>query len=237
MEQKKTLIWYIVLAVAIVAIIASAGVILWCDEEKPAEEPEVYTVTFQDFDGTVLKTETVTSGESATAPEDPSREGYTFVGWDKNFLAITQDTVIKAEYLHVTDTVFTVETVTAEADVSRVEVKIFVTNNPGILGMALSVGYDDEQLRLVDAGTGSVLSRLSFQKPSVYADGCRFVWYGSETGEIKDGDILILTFEIPADAEAGDYPISLSWDSRDIYDGNCDMLMPETVDGEIKVLK
>jgi len=232
MKQKKYLIWF--MAVALAAVFAAIAVILWPD---PIAEPTVYKVVFQDHDGTVLKTEEGRGGEAATAPNDPNREGYIFVGWDKGFSAITEDTVISAEYLRLTDTVFTVETVTAEADVSRVEVKIFVTNNPGILGMALSVGYDDEQLRLVDAGTGSVLSRLSFQKPSVYADGCRFVWYGSETGEVKDGDILLLTFEIPAAVEAGEYPISLSWDSRDIYDGNCDMLKPETVDGKIKVLK
>lgn len=43
------------------------------------------TVTFKDYDGTILKEELVEHGKSATAPEVPSREGYTFDKWDFNF--------------------------------------------------------------------------------------------------------------------------------------------------------
>lgn len=235
MERKKTLIWYLAIAVALVAILVSAGVIVLRDQEKPIEESAVYTVTFQDFDGTVLKTETVTSGEAATAPENPQREGYTFVSWDKDFSDITEDAVIKAEYLRSTDAVFAVETVTVQPGTSKVDVRVTVTNNPGILGMMLSVNYDEKQLKLVEGQTGSVLSRLSFQKPSNYADGCGFLWYGSETGEVTDGEILRLTFEILETAGTGLCPISLSWDARDIYDGNCDMIDPEVTSGGIEI--
>ncbi len=57
-----------------------------------------YEVTFKDFDGTVLKTETVKKGESATAPENPVRKGYTFTGWDVEFENITDDLVVTAVY-------------------------------------------------------------------------------------------------------------------------------------------
>ncbi len=57
-----------------------------------------YSVTFKDFDGAVLKTETVQYGSSATPPNDPEREGYTFIGWDKSYSSITSDTVIIAQY-------------------------------------------------------------------------------------------------------------------------------------------
>lgn len=57
-----------------------------------------YTVTFQDWDGTVLKTETVRSGEDATPPADPVRAGYVFTGWDKPCTNITANTVITAQY-------------------------------------------------------------------------------------------------------------------------------------------
>ena len=39
-----------------------------------------YTVTFYGWDGSVLKTETVKSGQAATAPAAPSRMGYYFAG-------------------------------------------------------------------------------------------------------------------------------------------------------------
>lgn len=59
---------------------------------------ETYTVTFQDWDGSVLKTESVLEGSSAKPPANPSRGGYIFTGWDKPYQSITADTVITAQY-------------------------------------------------------------------------------------------------------------------------------------------
>jgi hypothetical protein len=57
-----------------------------------------YTVTFVDWDGTVLKTQTVAYGGAATAPTDPTREGYTFIGWDVAFNYITGNLTVTAQY-------------------------------------------------------------------------------------------------------------------------------------------
>ena len=57
-----------------------------------------YTVTFKDWDGTVLKTQTVNHGSSATAPSNPVREEYDFIGWDKSFTNITSNLDITAQY-------------------------------------------------------------------------------------------------------------------------------------------
>ena len=62
------------------------------------DAPASYTVTFQDWDGTVLKTQTVTAGQAATAPTDPTRTGYTFTGWDVDFSNVTSDLVVTAQY-------------------------------------------------------------------------------------------------------------------------------------------
>lgn len=64
-----------------------------------------YTVTFVDYDGTVLKTETVAGGNSATAPSNPSRTGYQFTGWDKSFTNINSDLTVTAQYSILTFTV------------------------------------------------------------------------------------------------------------------------------------
>ena len=61
-------------------------------------EPTYYTVTFKDWDGTVLSTQQVLEGTAATAPADPVRDGYTFTGWDVEFNNITADTVVTATY-------------------------------------------------------------------------------------------------------------------------------------------
>ena len=58
----------------------------------------LYTVTFVDYDGAILGTDKVHYGTAATAPEDPTREGYNFVGWDNDFSNVTDDLIITATY-------------------------------------------------------------------------------------------------------------------------------------------
>ncbi len=85
----------------------------------------VYTVTFVNYDGTVLKTETVSYGLGATAPEDPTRDGdaqysYTFAGWDKSFDAVTADITVTATYVTSTNT-YTVTFVNYDGSVLKTQ--------------------------------------------------------------------------------------------------------------------
>lgn len=57
-----------------------------------------YLVRFTDYDGTPLKTEQVDHGQAATAPDAPTRVGYSFIGWDTNFSAVTGNLTVTAEY-------------------------------------------------------------------------------------------------------------------------------------------
>ena len=57
-----------------------------------------YTVTFLDWDGTVLGTETVKETYDAAPPEPPEREGYTFIGWDGSYTGISGDITLTAQY-------------------------------------------------------------------------------------------------------------------------------------------
>ena len=60
---------------------------------------EKYTVVFEDFDGTVIDTQTVECYSSAVVPQAPSREGYVFIGWNNSADYITEDTTLTAQYL------------------------------------------------------------------------------------------------------------------------------------------
>ena len=69
---------------------------LWIDVDYT--EPTYYTVTFKDWNGQILKTQTVTKGASVTAPPNPTRDGYTFIGWDKGFTNVTSNLEVIAQY-------------------------------------------------------------------------------------------------------------------------------------------
>ncbi|MCR4429640.1 MAG: InlB B-repeat-containing protein [Tepidanaerobacteraceae bacterium] len=57
-----------------------------------------YTVRFLDDKGNVLKEEDIVSGKGATAPVPPEKEGYVFIGWDKEFGKVSSDLTATAQY-------------------------------------------------------------------------------------------------------------------------------------------
>ena len=62
-----------------------------------------YTVTFVDYDGTVIDEQTVDWNTAAKAPADPERDGYTFGGWDTSFDQVTADITVTATYNEVVE--------------------------------------------------------------------------------------------------------------------------------------
>lgn len=65
---------------------------------------KTYTVTFKNWDNTTLKTETVDYGNSAIAPTELTRSGYTFTGWDTDFSNVTSNLTITAQYTVISGT-------------------------------------------------------------------------------------------------------------------------------------
>ena len=59
---------------------------------------ELFTVRFEDYDGTLLKSQVVRRGDGASAPDDPSRTGHIFDGWSISFSNVTSNLTVTAEY-------------------------------------------------------------------------------------------------------------------------------------------
>ena len=58
-----------------------------------------FTVTFLDWDATLLHSEQVEEGHDAVGPAtNPVREGYTFIGWSKPITNIIADLTVIAQY-------------------------------------------------------------------------------------------------------------------------------------------
>jgi|GEM_PF-2762890 len=64
------------------------------------------TVTFVDWNGNLLKQQTVPYGGSATPPDDPTRDGHEFAGWIGRYENVTRNEYVYAKYRRVGDGVF-----------------------------------------------------------------------------------------------------------------------------------
>ena len=62
------------------------------------EYTALYAVAFEDYDGTELAFQLVKAGEAAQAPADPVRDGYAFIGWDRDFSCVNEDMIVTAQY-------------------------------------------------------------------------------------------------------------------------------------------
>lgn len=57
-----------------------------------------YTITFEDYDGTVIQSGLVEYGAAVVAPADPSRLGYSFDGWSPAITSVSGDATYTATY-------------------------------------------------------------------------------------------------------------------------------------------
>ena len=129
--------------------------------------PEEYgnRVRFIDYDGTVLKTQYVADGESATPPANPSHSGLVFQGWNTSLDDVLSDRDVGA--------VYTTASGAAEFDVRMlVRTGYTVTFYPYLESGTLTVDWGDGT---TDTVTGTGKKTVSY----TYAD------YGDYTIKMK----------------------------------------------------
>lgn len=217
----------------IVKQISSLGSDSESTETSPTES-KTCTVIFKDYDGKIIAEEYVDYGESAIAPDLPSRDGYIFLNWDKKFDNVTSDIVVIAQYAKITKPTVYIQSVQASpGDTIQIPVKIY--NNPGINGMQLNISYDTK-LTLVSAENGTALSSLYFTPPGLYANPSKFLWDGISGNDTGNGIVLNLSFDVPENAKSGEkYIINAESPVGSVYDSDFNDVSYDIVSGSIKI--
>lgn len=195
-----------------------------------------YCVEFRDFDGSLLKEEKVKRGGAAHPPESPRRKGFKFDKWDKSYEKITENTVITAQYISQDSPVLISAKVEVKPGEKGVKIPVKIEKNPGILGMEITVSYDEKAMKLVEASNGRVFKGvLSFTKGKLLQSGCKFVWDGQEIQkeQVKDGEILVLYFDIPETAPKGTYLIDITYEDGNIVDNTLSPVAVNAKGGEV----
>ena len=127
---------------------------------SPRESAQ-YTVSFVDYDGTILKTENVASGEGATAPTSPTKRGYVFSAWDVGYANISNHTTVTATY-NITNSYVNIKTNNAYGTA--------VVTSGATSGLYVDTIYDASVTLTATNGTGDFLFWL---------DGDRIVSFNS----------------------------------------------------------
>lgn len=200
---------------------------------------KTFTVKFVDFDGTELKTETVEEGKSATAPATPTRDGYTFTGWDKAFDNITADITVTAQYqkteINYTEPTIVVESESAKAG-DTVEVTVSLKNNPGLASLQFDVAYDSA-LELQSIAFNPAFGAY-VTAPEPYANPQGITFISPLVSVDADGEFATLTFKVAEGvAEASDLGITLNLNQGNIYDENFNEVTFDVVNGSVTVTK
>lgn len=196
-----------------------------------------YTVTFKDYNGAVLKTEKVESGKGATAPANPTREHYSFAGWDKSFSNVTSDLVVTATYT-TTKLIISAESVTVNKGTGEVTMNIRVVNNPGIMGAVLKVSVNDEVLAVSGANkTGYPGLTLTAPGSAATSSPYNFMLDSMELSadDKKDGTLFTITFKIKDTSVTGKYDVKLSCNQGGVFDENYNDLNVTFVNGSITI--
>ena len=223
----------IITSIISVIILSIIGIVIVKELNNQQNNPLMYTVTFIDYDGTILKEEKVELNSSASAPNISTREGYNFIGWDKKFNNVTEDITVVALYKKNNKPKFVVNSVEANSG-SIVEVTISVINNPDISSIALNVTFD-VKLSLTNVIYNKEIGGYSMP-PANMNSPIKVTWISPLSNVSGDFTFVTLEFRVNNDA-IGELPITITYNPDDVYDMTEENIDFEIINGKIQVTK
>lgn len=208
MRRHKPIILGVVLAVLLAVIGLEASVLFAHQDEAPQDGVSNGSKASTELASDTSETPNKESGAILLAPEGTELpEDY-----DEDLLE-----ELRARFVNPTMVIGDVSAVAGD----EVTVRVFVVNNPGVLGMAATLAYDESAMTLKRVENGAIFDGvLDFTVSEDLKNGCRFLWDGLDltADQMQDGEVLELTFQINPTAGTGKYPISLLLDDGGVVD-------------------
>ena len=119
---------------------------------------------------------------------------------------------------------------------NTIQVPVLIKNNPGITAVTVNVEYNSDIMTLKSATNNNLLNGAMYTASSSTNENPYTMIWVVGTSDIKsNGTLATLEFEIKEGAEAGEYPISISYNEDDIYNTNFENVHFYTADGMVTV--
>lgn len=120
-----------------------------------------------------------------------------------------------------------------------IKVRVWIVNNPGIVGMTSLLSYDQNVLSLKSAKCDPKFQDiLTFNYSKDSADGCVFLWTGETLREdqIFDGVLMTMKFEIKNNEKNIKTPIRLIPEINGTYDNDLNEVEVMTDNGYVTII-
>ena len=125
------------------------------------------------------------------------------------------------------------EVVEKGSGTESVDIPIVISGNTGIIGMTLTIHYDDG-LTLTGVNKGNAFTSLTMTKPGDFsANPVKITWDGEADNDNGNGTAVILSFDVPKNVEK-EYPIEISVSG--VIDKDIDRINVTTENGKIAVV-
>lgn len=115
----------------------------------------------------------------------------------------------------------------------EVELTLNCSNNPGVTGWAVNIGYDSDVLQLIKADGTSVFGDVTVSQ-DINENPFRAQWFGLNDST-SNGTMLVLTFKINENAKSGDYIVSISYAEDEVVNVNDENVHFDTMNGVVTV--